>query len=443
MDQKTNRTNEINKNTALRLCNKYAEEYKSLDLQLNSYKKENNDLRTNIQVQKEIINSFFSSQPFETKSKIIFSKQKEEIELLTNQLCEMAKRITKEREYYSSMKNKIELSFSVVEKENERIKNENFILENLLQEKVSLIEKMRRNFRINSNNSKIEIKETYITNPKTIINSLNNELCFYKEKNQSLMKEIEKMKKDISIRDKSIKQLERIITKYNINGNTVTYDKPSNPKLDDITTTTNNKLSKSESNIFIKQLESFEEINRLKTKEYDYKKEWIDILKSCSVSANEYLSYSSNPQMKKICDIIEYLFKTLIEKNRQLSLVFKENESLNQANIKINKRNIELTTKLGEFAFNNIHSSKSVNSTIVPSYNNDSYIKSSSNALYDKFNNTNESVTSSEFNNGIVLDLFELESEMSTKNNTKVNYNTKSKSSEVSSNNEDSVHIKI
>ena len=147
--------------------------------------------------------------------------------------------------------------------------------------------------------------------------------------------------------------------------------------------------------------------------------------------------------MKKICDIIEYLFKTLIEKNRQLSLVFKENESLNQANIKINKRNIELTTKLGEFAFNNIHSSKSVNSTIVPSYNNDSYIKSSSNALYDKFNNTNESVTSSEFNNGIVLDLFELESEMSTKNNTKVNYNTKSKSSEVSSNNEDSVHIKI
>ena len=147
--------------------------------------------------------------------------------------------------------------------------------------------------------------------------------------------------------------------------------------------------------------------------------------------------------MKKICDIIEYLFKTLIEKNRQLSLVFKENESLNQANIKINKRNIELTTKLGEFAFNNIHSSKSVNSTIVPSYNNDSYIKSSSNALYDKFNNTNESVTSSEFNNGIVLDLFELESEMSTKNNTKVNYNTKSKSSEVSSNNEDSVHMKI
>ena len=147
--------------------------------------------------------------------------------------------------------------------------------------------------------------------------------------------------------------------------------------------------------------------------------------------------------MKKICDIIEYLFKTLIEKNRQLSLVFKENESLNQANIKINKRNIERTTKLGEFAFNNIHSSKSVNSTIVPSYNNDSYIKSSSNALYDKFNNTNESVTSSEFNNGIVLDLFELESEMSTKNNTKVNSNTKSKSSEVSSNNEDSVHIKI
>ena len=43
MDQKINRTNEINKNTALRLCNKYAEEYKSLDLQLNSYKKENND----------------------------------------------------------------------------------------------------------------------------------------------------------------------------------------------------------------------------------------------------------------------------------------------------------------------------------------------------------------------------------------------------------------
>lgn len=441
MDQKTNRTNEANKKTALRLCNKYAEEYKSLELQLNSYKMENNDLRTNIQVQKEIINSFFTSQPFDTKSKLILTKQKEEIDLLTNQLCEMAKRITKEREYYSLMKNKIELSFSVVEKENERIKNDNFILDNLLQEKVALIEKMKRNLRINANNSKIEIKETYITNPKTIINSLNNELCFYKEKNQSLISEIEKMKKDISTRDKSIKQLERIITKYNINSNTVTYDKPSNPKLDDITTA-NNKLSKSESNIFIKQLESFKEINRLKTKEYDYKKEWIDILKSCSVSANEYLSYSNDPKMKKLCDIIEFLFKTLIEKNRQLSLVFKENESLNQANIKINKRNIELTTKLGEFAFNNIQSSKSTNSTIVPSYNDESYIKTTNNIFSYKFNNTSESVTSSEFNNGIVIDLFELESEMSTKK-SKANYNTKGKASEVSSNNEDSVHIKI
>ena len=442
MDQKTNRTNEANKKTALRLCNKYAEEYKSLELQLNSYKMENNDLRTNIQVQKEIINSFFTSQPFDTKSKLILTKQKEEIDLLTNQLCEMAKRITKEREYYSLMKNKIELSFSVVEKENERIKNDNFILDNLLQEKVALIEKMKRNLRINANNSKIEIKETYITNPKTIINSLNNELCFYKEKNQSLINEIEKMKKDISTRDKSIKQLERIITKYNINSNTVTYDKPSNPKLDDITTA-NNKLSKSESNIFIKQLESFKEINKLKTKEYDYKKEWIDILKSCSVSANEYLSYSNDPQMKKLCDIIEFLFKTLIEKNNQLSLVFKENESLNQANIKINKRNIELTTKLGEFAFNNIQSSKSTNSTIVPSYNDESYIKTTTNNIFSyKFNNTSESVTSSEFNNGIVIDLFELESEMSIKN-SKTNYNTKGKASEVSSNNEDSVHIKI
>ena len=48
--------------------------------------------------------------------------------------------------------------------------------------------------------------------------------------------------------------------------------------------------------------------------------------------------YHNKYTMKKICDIIEYLFKTLIEKNRQLSLVFKENESLNQANIKIDKR---------------------------------------------------------------------------------------------------------
>ena len=454
--------------TAIKLINKYAEEYQILDTQLKFYKEENADLKTNILVHKEIIKNFFLKQPIEEKMMRIFEKQNEEIELLTNQINNFSKMITKERECFFSFKEKMQIHYSLLKQKYEKLFQENFLLTNLLQEKNAILSKFRKNNKKNSTNPGVEIKETYVTNPSILINTINNELFFYKERNESLSNEIMELKKEIDAINRKNKQLELFLSKSNLNQrlNSLKYNNYNTiSSFQDVNCQSNqlkklnedsknninanskkNKIRnfKSENNLIIRQLESFEEINKIKSEIIDSKKEWSDILKNCNVSPSEYLSFSQNPSMKKLCDIIEFLFKNVIEKNRQLSLVFKENESLNVNNIKINKRNIELTSKLGEICFrkgNQCHYS-STNVSTAPTYNNDSVVTGNKNYYLvngDKLNNTLDSVTSSDFNNGILFDLFDLESEMSKRK--KKGYNIYK--DDISPVNDNSIHIKI
>lgn len=451
--------------TAIKLINKYAEEYQILNSQLKFYKEENEDLKANLLLHKEIIKTFFIKQSIDEMMKAIFNKQNEEIELLSNQINNFSTKITKERECFFSFKEKMQMHYSLIKQKNDQLFQENFLLTNLLQEKNSIISKFENNNKKNCNNSRVKIKETYITNPSILINVMNNELLFYKEKNKLLSTKIIELKKEIVELNRKNKQLEFFLSKKNLNQrlnnikynnyNTISsfqdvncqsnqFDEESKNNIN-----TNNKKNKlrnlkSENNLIIRQLESFEEINKIKSEIIDSKKEWSDILKNCNVSPSEFLSFSREPSMKKLCDIIEFLFKNLIEKNRQISLVFKENENLNVNNIKINKKNIELTSKLCEICFRKgmrRHNSFT-NVSTAPTYNNDSVIATKTNNFYllnNKLNNTFDSVTSSDFNNGILFDLFDLESEMSKRKKRGHNINK----GDMSPVNENSIHIKF
>ena len=192
--------------TAIKLINKYAEEYQILDTQLKFYKEENADLKTNILVHKEIIKNFFLKQPIEEKMKRIVEKQNEEIELLTNQINNFSKMITKERECFFSFKEKMQIHYSLLKQKYEKLFQENFLLTNLLQEKNAILSKFRKNNKKNSTNPGVEIKETYVTNPSILINTINNELFFYKERNESLSNEIMQLKKEIDAINRKNKQ---------------------------------------------------------------------------------------------------------------------------------------------------------------------------------------------------------------------------------------------
>ena len=71
------------KKSAIKLINQYAEQYKRVDLENKSLLNEIADLKKNLKISKEIIESFFKPEQKE-KSKIFLRKTKEEIQNLNS-----------------------------------------------------------------------------------------------------------------------------------------------------------------------------------------------------------------------------------------------------------------------------------------------------------------------------------------------------------------------
>ena len=65
------------KETAIKLINKYADEYHILEIENKNLKRINKDLKANIKINKEIIDSFFKPLPLDEKTK---QKQYNEID---------------------------------------------------------------------------------------------------------------------------------------------------------------------------------------------------------------------------------------------------------------------------------------------------------------------------------------------------------------------------
>ena len=211
----------------------------------------------------------------------------------------------------------------------------------------------------------------------------------------------------------------------------------------------------------MKEIERYENINK-KVKEitdndFDLAGEWAETLKHCGMTQEEFLRFCGMKIANKLTNAIEYLYKILIDKNIQIKLLTKENEALNEENIRLNKINIEMELFIRKHQKNknNInHKSKSVNkenskkniylenkkriknNTFFKDYKNKFLNESNNNKFnndtsqnelqstfvnvdnnithtnininmmmdYDKLNNLNKnSVTSSEFKEGLLL----------------------------------------
>ena len=80
-----------NTETAIKLLNQYADSYHQLEEQFNNLKKENKDLLQNLQINKEIIQTFFKKTTMDKKVDFFIEKIQQENQILLEQITDLKK----------------------------------------------------------------------------------------------------------------------------------------------------------------------------------------------------------------------------------------------------------------------------------------------------------------------------------------------------------------
>ena len=409
------------------------------NLQINNeiklLKKENEELKTRLSINTEIIQEFFKNSNIDEKVSLFVKNIKKENNLLLNEI--------------NDLKNQNQKLISV----NEQISNPNkinletyedklFIYENLLKEKQSIIVNLKeqnKNMKLfidskiekkeinndideekdKTSNYKYIIEEIYIVSPQQLINTLNDKIELYKDINTKLKNLINEFKTRLLNKDKEYLQLEEEVMhlkqelqKYtqiknneeimnqliqyqsmksipisqsysNINFNNIKNKNTRNKQTRSLSYINNytNDLKK-----VMKEIEVYENfnktVNEISKNDFDLAGEWAQTLKQCGMTQEEFLKFCGMKITNKLTNAIEYLYKILIDKNIQIKLLMKENETLNEENIRLNKINIQMETLVDYYKKNNKNNNiKNENENIFNKNKNNKIIKS--NTFFD------------------------------------------------------------
>ena len=288
-----------------------------------------------------------------------------------------------------------------------------FIYENLLKEKQSIIVNLKeQNKNLKSfidskiekkeiknemdeennknQNNKYIIEEIYVISPQKLINTLNDKIELYKDINIKLKNLIDEFKSRLLNKDKEYLQLEEEVMnlkqelqKYTqiknneeIMNQLIQYQSMksipisqsySNINLHNLKNkNTRNKQARALSYInnntndlkkVMKEIEVYENVNKtvkeISENDFDLAGEWAETLKQCGMTQEEFLKFCGMKMTNKLTNAIEYLYKILIDKNIQIKLLMKENETLNEENIRLNKINIQMETLVDYYEKNN------------------------------------------------------------------------------------------
>ena len=427
-----------NTETAIKLLNQYADSYHQLEEQINFLKKENKDLHQNLQINKEIIQTFFKKSPLEKKVDLFIEKTKEENKLLLNQISDLKNQNNKLSKYVMQInkcKNDLEIATSKI-----------FMFENLIIEKENIIANLNKRISLYKAKDKKNANEIYIVNPSQVVNKINENLQLYKDINQKLTNHIKTLKLALSKKEKEITKMEKDLYRYK---KEVSLFKQQKNNVDIIsqlnqyqamnsslnrstisksqytihTQNTDNfhtlNSSKSFNNLKGKKKSLYNEIERLENvnknakeiteKQFDLASEWYETLKHCNMTQEEYVNFCNNKLTIRLTDIIEYLYKFLIDKNIQIKLLSEENNYLNSENLNLNKLNLELQEQCEKIVKNPL---KDDNSTFVNVDNNITNNNININMMMDYMKEVKQSMTSSEFRDGMIIDQFDINSEL-------------------------------
>ena len=146
-------------------------------------------------------------------------------------------------------------------------------------------------------------------------------------------------------------------------------------------------------NKIMKEIEVYENVNKtvkeITDNDFDLAGEWAETLKHCDMTQEEFLRFCGMKITNKLTNAIEYLYKILIDKNIQIKLLSQENETLNEENIRLNKINIEMESIIGDYQKNK--NNMNINKIISIKDNKEKLkkdkIKKRNNSFFDDYKN--------------------------------------------------------
>ena len=346
--------NKEEKKTIIKLLNNYADSYQLLKDENMSLENEIKDLRLNIKINKEIISELLNSSNSkfnENKLKTIILKLNNENNLLYAQ-CE---KISKEK---LKLRNKLLKQDEINENRIEQLKLENeinlnklFLYEQSIEEKNNIIHKLKLLIEKYKDGIIYE-REVYITEPTKLICIINEELNLYKQIYSKLINSVQKIKsskeKYANLTEKLQTENSKLRNKYLISVYSANREKETiltelsaisqNTKKNDnddirnintpLTNYNKEKLKKKLDTIYFNSKNAFNDFD--------------EILKACGLNMKIYREISEQKENEKFIEIIEMLFKIILDKNTQISLLEKEIANLTVKNFELNKSNMNL-----------------------------------------------------------------------------------------------------
>ena len=351
------------KNIAIKLVNKYADSYKMLTYENKSLKDEINDLRLNINLNKEIISTFYNNNNNNNLNKdekliFIFNKLKEE----NKNLYKTLEKISNEKNslYSTLLQTKENVSNGLIElkKQNEVLKSKIFLLENEMKKKnykIFCLEKTIYNFK---NDICDYEKEILIIEPNKALLEIHRELELYKKIYLKLIKNFKKNEISLIKYERIIQSLQennsKLKKKYK--NSIIKSNREKETFLNILNSTNRNKTSDNislENKNFIPN--DYQLKSKLKLNDNNFYgtinslDELGEILKNVGLTKIEFDKMTKNEKYYKLTDVIEFLYKLLIDKNITNRLLENENADLVNKNFSLNKENMTLQNELKKY----------------------------------------------------------------------------------------------
>ena len=351
-----------NEKTALKLINKYADSYNNLIQENKSLITENQDLRLNLKLNKEIITDLLTSKKTSPSFQSALTKLNQELTLAYTRYDAISKERNELRDKVLQIQNTHSEMLTKVKDENERNINKIFILEQLLEKKNNVITSYKSKLDKLKGHAIYE-KETFVLEPSKALNQINDELLLYKKIYSQLIKSVQRSKiskekyafmvEELQKENHKLKQkYQRTVVSVNRERENYLNLITQNTRGNYLVGITENNLSSLKSpsscinvrsNSFISSSRNNMQNRLLPLNTHQSKViEFEEILKMCGLNMDKYTKMAQKPQNAKFAEIIEMFIKVIIDKNLSLSVLEKENSNLTVKNYELNKLNMNL-----------------------------------------------------------------------------------------------------
>ena len=314
------------KNFALKIINQYADSYNQLEKENNNLKNQINELKVNLNINKEIINSFFKKDKeiFNKNFQLLLNKNTEEIKLLNDKILKLTNENSHLNEKLIKYNNSINSYFNFNDKKDKTydLKQKIFIFENVIKKKNSELNYLKKKLKSFQESVKLAeedeseeenhiiIKELYVSEPNENLLIIYNDLLLYQIAYEKALKEIKENKE-------KIKKLEQKIREN------------KNPKL--FVPLSNQYINE----FILKQTRANWETD-----------EWFAVLNYLNLTKEDIdNNCKKNVFYKKVLEAIELLNKILKKRNLTITELEKNNEKLKEKNKSLTEENLNLLKK--------------------------------------------------------------------------------------------------